>query len=146
MTQLETDKGIFRLLEWVMMHDLESGVEWFVCVYAHGAYFSDSIKPRCDKSSLLLWPSNIHIRRIVGMAQVPKNRRRFRDLRRRERAGTDLLLFYRHLWSQQMVRTKVFLSFFKINLGPVSTNHIPPCSTLTYDHIATSHSGHTPKH
>lgn len=42
-----------------VMHDLGSGVEWFTCVYAHGAYFSDSIKPRCDKSSLLLWPSNI---------------------------------------------------------------------------------------
>lgn len=37
-----------------MMHDLGTGVEWFVCVYAHGAYFSDSIQPRCDKSSLLL--------------------------------------------------------------------------------------------
>ena len=36
-----------------MMHDLERGVERFMCVYARGAYLSDSIKPRCDKSSLL---------------------------------------------------------------------------------------------
>lgn len=47
-TQLEDDDTL-RLFDWVMIHDLESGVERFTC-----AYFSDSTKPRCDESGFLL--------------------------------------------------------------------------------------------
>lgn len=79
------------------MHDRERGVEWLSRVYAHGAHFTDSIKPRCDKASPLLRPSNIYMCRMFRTAaQVLKNLR-FRDLWRGDRAGTNPDSVYSHL-------------------------------------------------
>lgn len=106
-----------------MVH--ESGVEWFPFVYAHGAYLTDSIKPRCDRSRLLLRPKNINMCSIFRTAQVPKNRQRFRHLWRRDRAVTDpysgllTLIITTDSKSKQGV--------FFITLG--FTNHIPLMTT-----------------